>query len=415
MHWSLIVAGLACAICDGRAAHAQTLPCGYVISDVIEAEPMPCVGPSPTKALAISPNGRWVCGQSQSGGISAGEGFWYDTITHELHIFTHPSETRSSCCSDINDHGWLVGFQQTSDDYPYPSSGFVFDVHAKRVVAELLPHPNAAWCDIMGINSSNVVCGMRSIGSPSHQGYPATAFRWTVEGGFEEMSVEKWGSSGAVAIADDGVATIGTSDIIQGRLWNGEEVVSLGQMPDATATFGIDIEAGQHVVGYGGSSLNNLGTRPFEFRNGRFRVLDTLGPEFPVGATNSLNAAGFIVGCVADPAWQHYRACLWIGEKVVDLNSMIPAGSGVTLTRCEGISSEGAIVCIAKTDDGRIVSVVLQPRLRREGDANCDERVNIIDLLLIIEQWGESSAAGDLNNDGSVNIADLLQVIVHWG
>ena len=55
------------------------------------------------------------------------------------------------------------------------------------------------------------------------------------------------------------------------------------------------------------------------------------------------------------------------------------------------------------------------------GDVNVDHRVNVADLLLIINSWGAcpagppTSCPADLNHDGQVNVLDLLEVIGHWG
>jgi len=52
-----------------------------------------------------------------------------------------------------------------------------------------------------------------------------------------------------------------------------------------------------------------------------------------------------------------------------------------------------------------------------QGDVNGDGVVNILDLLIIIENWGCSSehCQGDVNGDGVVNILDLLIIIENWG
>ena len=49
------------------------------------------------------------------------------------------------------------------------------------------------------------------------------------------------------------------------------------------------------------------------------------------------------------------------------------------------------------------------------GDINSDGVVSVADLLLVIDQWGESNSSADLNNDGIVDVSDLLIVIDNWG
>ncbi len=49
------------------------------------------------------------------------------------------------------------------------------------------------------------------------------------------------------------------------------------------------------------------------------------------------------------------------------------------------------------------------------GDANQDGEVNVSDLLIVVDQWGNSSGTGDVNGDGIVNVADLLAIVDAWG
>jgi hypothetical protein len=49
------------------------------------------------------------------------------------------------------------------------------------------------------------------------------------------------------------------------------------------------------------------------------------------------------------------------------------------------------------------------------ADVNDDEIVNVLDLLAVIAQWGESNVREDINGDGIVDVLDLLEVIALWG
>ncbi|MCC6680894.1 MAG: exo-alpha-sialidase [Phycisphaeraceae bacterium] len=52
------------------------------------------------------------------------------------------------------------------------------------------------------------------------------------------------------------------------------------------------------------------------------------------------------------------------------------------------------------------------------GDANFDDQVNLADLQILGDHWGDSGvhwSAGDFNNDGLVNLADLQILGDHWG
>ena len=48
-------------------------------------------------------------------------------------------------------------------------------------------------------------------------------------------------------------------------------------------------------------------------------------------------------------------------------------------------------------------------------DVNGDGYVNVVDLLAVIDQWGQVDSPADLNDDGIVNVSDLLMVVGSWG
>ena len=49
------------------------------------------------------------------------------------------------------------------------------------------------------------------------------------------------------------------------------------------------------------------------------------------------------------------------------------------------------------------------------GDINEDELVNVVDLLIVIDQWGQGHSPADINNDGIVDVSDLLIIVGNWG
>lgn len=50
-----------------------------------------------------------------------------------------------------------------------------------------------------------------------------------------------------------------------------------------------------------------------------------------------------------------------------------------------------------------------------DSDLNDDENVNLLDLLILIDEWGATNSSADLNGDGIVNIHDLLMLVAAWG
>ncbi|MGD2109106.1 MAG: IPTL-CTERM sorting domain-containing protein, partial [Phycisphaerae bacterium] len=71
---------------------------------------------------------------------------------------------------------------------------------------------------------------------------------------------------------------------------------------------------------------------------GRFVCQDCVSSE-----ANAINDAGQIVGD-AWVAWSTPHACMWRDGAMIDLNDVIPSGSGWTLVSATGISEDGRIV-----------------------------------------------------------------------
>ncbi|HRQ74807.1 MAG TPA: hypothetical protein PK098_02695 [Phycisphaerales bacterium] len=52
------------------------------------------------------------------------------------------------------------------------------------------------------------------------------------------------------------------------------------------------------------------------------------------------------------------------------------------------------------------------------ADLNGDGVVDVMDLLILMNQWGECKSRcciADLNLDGYVDVLDLLGLLAHWG
>lgn len=49
------------------------------------------------------------------------------------------------------------------------------------------------------------------------------------------------------------------------------------------------------------------------------------------------------------------------------------------------------------------------------ADINADGFVNVTDLLVVIDQWGQANSPADVTGDGVVDVSDLLMVVGSWG
>jgi hypothetical protein len=57
----------------------------------------------------------------------------------------------------------------------------------------------------------------------------------------------------------------------------------------------------------------------------------------------------------------------------------------------------------------------LTPVIILESDLDSNCRVDIDDLLEVINHWGQRNVPADISEDGVVNIDDLLILISEWG
>jgi hypothetical protein len=106
-------------------------------------------------------------------------------------------------------------------------------------------------------------------------------------------------------------------------------------------------------------------------------------------------------------------ACIWRWGVISNLNGLLPSGSGVYLSSAWRINARGELLCEGSSQTGR-VAVLLTPIHAPYGDINLDCEVNLVDLVTIIDQWGNANSPADVNGDGIVNVDDLLIVINNW-
>lgn len=74
--------------------------------------------------------------------------------------------------------------------------------------------------------------------------------------------------------------------------------------------------------------------------------------------------------------------------------------------------SNGQAVPIT-VEDGSVTVIPYQ-----DWDVNCDNQVNVLDMIIIGQHWGETGTPhwirADVNRDGAVNVLDMILVGQHW-
>jgi hypothetical protein len=105
-------------------------------------------------------------------------------------------------------------------------------------------------------------------------------------------------------------------------------------------------------------------------------------------------------------------------------------GTGKTTAQMKDISTfTGAgwdIIAVDNPDDRNtdyvwnIVDDVTYPFLTigKTGDVNNDDYVNILDMILIGQYWGQTGSPGwipeDVKEDGAINVLDMIIIGQHW-
>jgi uncharacterized membrane protein len=390
----------------GRSAHAQPVPCKYSISATIVAPPGPLTS-SPTYGNAISPNGRYVVGTYNPSGFGNDRAFWFDVQTQQFTPLPSLPGTIASRAYDVSDAGLVVGTIAIPAD-----KGFIFSIASGQYTLLEPIHPQGV-CEVTGITSKGVVCGTRSIGSKTDPVFPKTAFIWTAADGFTDLGVVSGWSTFAVDIAEDGVAAVSVGFGLESHRWDGISLASVGTVVGAGGMTPNAIAETGHLVG--AASFNQGGqfwAQAFEFRDGALRGLPVLNRDYRSCTAIAVNSSGLVAGGCRSTSGQ-WMPSAWVSGQIIDLRQRFPTVANLSYEAVAAVADSGTLVCRGMSN-GSVVAFVLQPLPATPGDTNCDERIDIDDLMLVIVDWGKRDSFADVNHDGIVNVDDLILVINHW-
>jgi hypothetical protein len=142
-------------------------------------------------------------------------------------------------------------------------------------------------------------------------------------------------------------------------------------------------------------------------------IEEALDPAYP-GAfpfdTLRIESGSRVVGLVDsndnDGDQQEMQEVIYVRNLVVDAGATLNTNGYIIYT--SEVDNQGTI--IGEEDD---IIIINPPVL---GDLNGDGVVNVLDLLIVVAEWGPctGSCDSDLNGDSDVNVLDLLIVIANW-
>jgi probable HAF family extracellular repeat protein len=263
-----------------------------------------------------------------------------------------------SVATAINGSGEIVGWNLSESNFNSQaflySQGKMLNINSATLFA--------SGTEANGINSSGEVVGTGYLSSGSN----FHAFLYS--GG----RMEDIGPSGAYQASASAINTsgqiVGSYSLNSGAsgtfLYTNGKMTLLPNPAGSRGGFGVAINDNGEIVG-ALFPATAIGSHAGKFSNGAWIDLGNFTGAQGSEAT-AINTAGQIVGTAVFPTvfYHPYRpgkhvAVISTARGLVDLNTLIPAGSGFTLTDAVGINDSGQILCDATNASGNEHAVLL--------------------------------------------------------
>jgi probable HAF family extracellular repeat protein len=188
-----------------------------------------------------------------------------------------------------------------------------------------------------GINDSG-----QAVGGASNAAGQTIAVVYNSNGSIQSLGTLGGSSSTAYGINDAGQIA-GTSQTPSGAMaaffWNGQTMQNLETLGGYTS-YGEGIDASGQVVG--SSQIASGYMHAFLWTSGFMKDLGTLGGSNSLGY--GVNDSGSVVGYSLTTGNAATHAFLYTNGVMTDLNSLLPIGTGWTITAAYGIDNNGDIV-----------------------------------------------------------------------
>jgi probable HAF family extracellular repeat protein len=301
------------------------------------------LGGSSAEAHDINDAGQ-VVGQAVTSALNYRAFLWDDGVMTDLGTLTGSTSKGIG----LNNTGQVVGYAAASGT----NHAFLWE---DGVMTDLVPGPE--WSSGNAVNDAGQVVGAYDLNHP---------FIWedgvlTDLGGFNGSAAFGYAldinnAGQVVGSSFSGVMTDGLAQ--HAFLWEDGVMTNLGVLPGMEDSRAHAINGPGQVVGF--SSLFDPETtdevsRSFLYSGGVMTDLNVPGQN---SAAEDINDAGQIVGWTTAGNGGAY---IYEDGVVTDLNTLIPAGSGLRLTAAKGINNAGQIVGIARDAASRTRAFLLTP------------------------------------------------------
>jgi probable HAF family extracellular repeat protein len=149
-----------------------------------------------------------------------------------------------------------------------------------------------------------------------------------------------------VGISGTCFVAVGSFSAAHALLWQNGNVTNLGSLGGVAWNTPVAINNRSVVVGFSDLSGDEDGNPNFHAfiwtKSSGMQDLKTL-PGDAISEATGINEQGQVVGVSYGVGFSNPRAVLWQKGKIVDLNTLIPAGSGLYLLSANDINDEGVI------------------------------------------------------------------------
>lgn len=277
----------------------------------------------------------------------------------------------------VNNHGLVVGFADngTPDPYSYYGVQYRAAVWQNGVIRDLGTlggTDSEAWT----ANDNGQVVGIAFLDTPPVPPFnqpQADAFLWS-NGTMQDLGTLGGGYASPSSINHSGQVTVISFDATNQRLgsylWNAGQKTVLnglgGNFVEATMLNDAGTMTGASTIAGDSTFIAEL-WRPSGLG---LRLGTVFGDTGSIGL--GINNSGVIVGgsgSVSLSGNQYAHAFVWRGGRIQDLNTLIPAGSSLTLNVAYAINDGGVIAGLGTTSTGNVHVFVLVPQGGADDDA----------------------------------------------
>ncbi|MCA9291845.1 MAG: DUF3466 family protein [Phycisphaerales bacterium] len=314
--------------------------------------------------------------------------------------------------NDLNVHGDIVGTMEYPDT---PDVGRMATLWRDGAAIPLVLPEGATLSEGNAINNAGVVAG-----AVDFEEGPWQATLW-VDGQIVNIGPDiPTLKSFAFDINEHNVVVGRTSEnstlSFRGFVWHAGRAIILPPVTDVGNSEAFAVNDRGHVAGHG--NIRDLFSRRvgFVWRDGEMTILDDLPSQDDI-EVKDINDAGQIVG----QAEGANAAFLWQDGEIIDLNDRITPvpGLDIHLRHAWAINDRGQIAGYGTVfppgAPGYQAGYILTPIDSGPADLNIDCRVDAADLMIMLQDWGDSQhLPSDIDGDGIVGPRDLAALLADW-